>query len=200
MSRFLSFVVSKVFGDEKWSLDAAFGAALRSGEFRRDEMVCTKTLYNYVDLGLLPIKNIDLPEKLRRNTKAKKSRENKRNLGTSIEERPEIVDSRTEFGHWEADTVVGKKDEGEPCVLTLVERMTRMSLWIKAENHTADNGSEFANLSLLEDGKLKVYFTHPYSSWEKGTNECHNKMLRRFIPKGKSISDYDADDICFFAD
>jgi IS30 family transposase len=180
-----------------------------------------------VDLGLLPIKNIDLPEKLRRKTKAKKFRENKRNLGASIDERPEIVDLRTEFGHWEADTVVGKKDEGEPCVLTLVERVTRMCLWIKAENHTADaiqaalesvmeyfdeqknevfktitgdNGSEFANLSLFEDGKLKVYFTHPYSSWEKGTNECHNKMLRRFIPKGKSISDYDADDICFFAD
>ncbi len=226
-ARFLAYVASKVFGDEKWSLDAAFGAALRSGEFRRDEMVCTKTLYNYVDLGLLPIKNIDLPEKLHRNTKSKKSRENKRNLGASIDERPEIVDLRTEFGHWEADTVVGKKDEGEPCVLTLVERVTRMCLWIKAENHTADaiqaalesvmeyfgeqknevfktitgdNGSEFANLSLFEDGKLKVYFTHPYSSWEKGTNECHNKMLRRFIPKGKSISDYDADDICFFAD
>jgi len=226
-ARFLAFVVSKVMGDEKWSLDAAFGYALNSNEFRRDEIVCTKTLYNYVDLGLLPIKNIDLPEKLRRNTKAKKSRENKRNLGASIDERPEIVDLRTEFGHWEADTVVGKKDEGEPCVLTLVERMTRMSFWIKAENHTAeavqaalesvmeyfgeqkneifktitgDNGSEFANLSMFEDGKLKVYFTHPYSSWEKGTNECHNKMLRRFIPKGRSISDYDADDICFFAD
>ena len=226
-ARFLAYVASKVFGDEKWSLDAAFGAALRSGEFRRDEMVCIKTLYNYVDLGLLSIKNIDLPEKLRRNTKAKKPRENKRNLGASIDERPEIVDLRTEFGHWEADTVVGKKDEGEPCVLTLIERMTRMSLWIKAENHTAeairaalesvmdyfgeqknevfktitgDNGSEFANLSVFEDGKLNVYFTHPYSSWEKGTNECHNKMLRRFIPKGKSISDYDADDICFFAD
>lgn len=103
--------------------------------------------------------------------------------------------------------------------------MTRMSFWIKAENHTAeaiqaaleqimayfgtqknevfktitgDNGSEFANLSLLENDKLKVYFTHPYSSFEKGTNECHNRMLRRFIPKGKSISDYTADEICFF--
>ena len=137
-ARFLAFVVSKVMGDEKWSLDAAFGYALNSHEFRRDEIVCTKTLYNYVDLGLLPIKNIDLPEKLRRNTKAKKSRENKRNLGASIDERPEIVDLRTEFGHWEADTVVGKKDEDEPCVLTLVERVTRMCLWIKAENHTAD--------------------------------------------------------------
>jgi len=190
-------------------------------------MVCTKTLYNYVDLGLLPIKNIDLPEKLRRNTKAKKARENKKNLGRSIEERPEIVSFRTEFGHWKIDTVIGKKDEGEPCVLTLVERMTRMCIWVKAQNHTAeaimealhkvmsyfaeqkdqvfktitgDNGSEFAGLSLIEDGKLKVYFTHPYSSCEKGTNECHNRMLRRFIPKGKSISDYSADEICFFAD
>ena len=227
VSRFIMFVVSKFQSNEKWSLDACFGAALKSGKFRRDEMVCTKTLYNYVDLGLLPIKNIDLPEKLSRNTKAEKARENKRNLGTSIEERPENVESRTEFGHWETDTVLGKKDEGEPCVLTLVERMTRMCLWVKAKNHTAeaiqealeqvmayfgtqknevfktitgDNGSEFADLSLLEDGKLKVYFTHPYSSWEKGTNECHNRMLRRFIPKGKSISDYTADEICFFAD
>ena len=169
-------------------------------------MVCTKTLYNYVDLGLLPIKNIDLPEKLRRNTKAKKARENKKILGRSIEERPEIVEFRTEFGHWEIDTVIGKIGENEPCVLTLVERMTRMCIWVKARNHTAeainealqkvmsyfaeqrdqvfktitgDNGSELAGLSLLEDGKLKVYFTHPYSSCEKGSNECHNRMLTK---------------------
>lgn len=225
--RFLQFVAEKFHGDEKWSLDAAFGAALKNGEFRREEMVCTKTLYNYVELGLLPIKNIDLPEKLRRNTKTQKVRENKRKLGTSIDERPEIVELRTEFGHWEIDTVLGKKEEYEPCVLTLVERMTRKCLWVKAKNHTAeaiqsaleqvmeyfgsrkndvfktitgDNGSEFANLSLLEDGKLNVYFTHPYSSFEKGTNECHNRMLRRFIPKGKSISGYTVDKICYFAD
>ena len=225
--RFLQHVVGKFRSDAKWSLDAAYGAALTSGKFRRDEMVCTKTLYNYVALGLLPIKNIDLPEKLCRNTKSEKVRKNKRNLGTSIDDRPEIVKFRTEFGHWEIDTVLGKMGEDEPCVLTLVERMTRMCLWVKAENHSAeaiqaaleqvmayfgtrknevfktitgDNGSEFADLSLLEDGKLKVYFTHPYSSWEKGTNECHNRMLRRFLPKGKSISDYTADEIFFFAD
>lgn len=225
--RFLQYVVERFRSDDHWSLDACYGEALRNGTFARSEMVCTKTLYNYVNLGLLSIKNIDLPEKLRRNTKAKKARENRRILGRSIEERPEIVDLRTEFGHWEIDTVVGKKDENEPCVLTLVERMTRMCIWVKARNHTAeainealqkvmsyfeeqrdqvfktitgDNGSEFAGLSLLEDGKLQVYFTHPYSSCEKGTNECHNRMLRRFIPKGKSISDYTADEICFFAD
>ena len=225
--KFLEFVVKQFQSTEKWSLDASYGEALKNGTFLRSEMVCTKTLYNYVDLGLLPIKNIDLPEKLRRNTKTRKVQENKKNLGRSIEDRPEIVNLRTEFGHWEIDTVIGKQDEGEPCVLTLTERMTRMCLWIKAKNHTSkaimeaiqnvmsyfseqkdrvfktitgDNGSEFADLSLLDDGNLKVYFTHPYSSCEKGTNECHNRMLQRFIPKGKSISDFTADEICFFAD
>ena len=226
-AQFLRYVVENFKSKGKWSLDASYGKALESGKFRRDEIVCTKTLYNYVDLGLLPIKNIDLPEKLHRNTKAKRVRENKKILGRSIEERPEIANSRTEFGHWEIDTVIGKKDENEPCVLTLVERMTRMCIWVKAKNHTTeaitealqqimsqfadrkdqvfktitgDNGSEFAGLSLFENGSLKVYFTHPYSSFEKGTNECHNHMLRRFIPKGKSISDYAAGEICFFAD
>ena len=56
----------------------------------------------------------------------------KRSPMSYIEERPEIVSFRTEFGHWEIDTVIGKKDEGEPCVLPLTERMTRMCIWVKA--------------------------------------------------------------------
>ena len=85
--RFLRYIVEHFKGDSKWSLDACYGVALKSGKFRREEIVYTKTLYNYVDLGLLPIKNIDLPEKLRRNTKTKKAPQNKRNLGRSTEER-----------------------------------------------------------------------------------------------------------------
>ena len=53
---------------------------------------------------------------------------------------------------------------------------------------TADNGSEFAELTIvLEPKGSQVYFTHPYSSWERGTNERHNGLIRRFIPKGKPI-------------
>ena len=63
---------------------------------------------------------------------------------------------------------------------------------------TGDNGSEFADLSTLENHtETKVYYTHPYSSFEKGTNERHNGLIRRFIPKGKRISDYSVDNIGF---
>ena len=56
-------------------------------QYSKKENVCTRTLYRYVDLGLIPIKNIDLPEKLHRNTKSREIRENRKNLGKSIEER-----------------------------------------------------------------------------------------------------------------
>lgn len=225
VSSFIAFVEERF--SEGWSLDACVGRALASGKFRRDQIVCTKTLYNYVDSGLLGIKNIDLPEKLSRNTKREKVRKSKKILGDSIELRPESVELREEFGHWEVDTVVGSKCEDEPCTVTLVERKTREAIWIKAANHTAnevqkaiervmeqfgnmvckvfktvtgDNGSEFSRLSELVSQGTKVYFTHPYSSWEKGTNECHNKLLRRFIHKGASMTQYSAKDIAYMAD
>lgn len=136
VSSFIKYVEEKF--EKGWSLDACTGKALETGKFRRDQIVCTKTLYNYVDNGLIGIKNIDLPEKLKRNTKKEKVRKNKRILGDSIELRPESVELREEFGHWEVDTVVGSKYEDEPCAVTLTERKTRNSIWIKAANHTAD--------------------------------------------------------------
>ena len=72
-AKFLRYVEDQFF-DEGWSLDAAVGHAKANGLFSSKEMVCTKTLYNYVDSGLLKIKNIDLPEKLSRKTKTKKDR------------------------------------------------------------------------------------------------------------------------------
>lgn len=225
VSAFIDYVEEKFAAG--WSLDACFSNALATRRFPRECMVCTKTLYNYVDAGLIQIKNIDLPEKLRRNTKAKRVREAKKVLGKSIKERPKSVDLREEFGHWEIDTVIGCKKDNEPCVLTIVERKTRTSIWLKAASHTADaiqealcslfkeygskaasvfktitgdNGSEFARLAELEAQRIGVYFTHPYSSFEKGTNECHNKLLRQFIRKGKSVANFKAEDILFMAD
>ena len=225
-SDFLKYVI-RHFKEDKWSLDVCAGRAIADGTFNRENTVCTKTLYRYVDIGLLPIKNIDLPEKLTRNTNHREARKNRKNLGKSIEERPKAIDLREEFGHWEIDSVLGRKNETEPAIVALTERKYRNSIWLKVRNHsaeavdealdkliktfgdkyrevfktiTSDNGSEFANLSRLEEKGIGIYFTHPYTSCEKGTVECHNKMLRRFIPKGKSIDEYTADEILIFAD
>jgi len=215
--------VEKRFREDRWSLDACVGRALEEGSFDRSEILCTKTLYHYVDLGLLNIKSIDLPQKLSRNTKIHKDKENKRALGRSIEERPGEVDTREEFGHWETDLVIGKKSENDEVLLTLLERKTRDFFIIRLPDKSADsvleafqkmqtelgdsfskvfhtittdNGSEFARLTELETGtSTKVYFTHPYTSCEKGSIENHNGLLRRFISKGKRISDYSEDDI-----
>ena len=221
-SVFLKYVDTHV-REDGWSLDACFGRALQSGEFNRNEVVCTKTLYNYVDLGFMETRNHHLPEKLSRNTKTCRKRENKRKLGRSIEERPDSIETREEFGHWEADLVIGQKSGQDKALLTLAERKTRQYWIIPIENReadsvmsafqeihkeysehfdevfktiTTDNGSEFARLPELEDlAETLVYFAHPYTSCEKGTNERHNGIIRRFIPKGKRISDYTLEEI-----
>lgn len=180
---------------------------------------CMKTVYNLIDRGELDVRNIDLPRKTSLRPRRKKPTDphgtNKRKLGRSIEERDPAVLTREEFGHWELDLVIGKKTKGEPVILTLLERQTRhyvtKKLWDKSpeytreamlkiiEEHgplnfktiTTDNGSEFATLSKLEDTceHLGVYYAHAYASWEKGSNERHNGMLREFIPKGLSLRD-----------
>ena len=221
-SDFINYAVDKM-KNHSWSPDACVGNALAKGKFERSQIVCTKTLYNYIDLGLLAVINADLPMKLRRNTKQSKVKKHKKTLGKSIAERPSDIDNREEFGHWEIDTVVGEKSNSDCVLLTIVERKTRNAIIHKIASKTAeavtealnnirniygskfskvfktitcDNGSEFANLSVLEaDTDTNVYFTHPYSSFEKGTNERHNGLIRRFIPKGKRISDYNLHDI-----
>ena len=221
--RFLRYVEDHFTSDDKWSLDACAKRALLDGEFQRCETLCTKTLYNYVDLGLIGIKNIDLPNKLSRNTKTHKTRQNKRVLGRSIEERPQEVGPREEFGHWETDLVIGQKSGQDDVLLTLLERKTRQLSIIRLPDKSAasvmnafakikadfgpsyskvfrtittDNGSEFSRLSELENGtQTKVYFTHPYTSCEKGSIENHNGLIRRFIPKGKRIKDYSNQDL-----
>jgi transposase, IS30 family len=219
---FISFVEKKFF-EEGWSLDSCVGRALKEGLFTRDQIVCTKTLYGYTDLGLLGIKNYNLPEKLRRKPKTKRIRENKRVLGRSIEERPEDVNDRSEFGHWEADLVIGSKRNNDDALLTLLERKSR-EYWMfrvpgrdpkgvmaaletvrsQYSEHwddifktiTTDNGSEFSLLSDLEGlSKTLVYFAHPYTSCEKGSIEKHNGLIRRFLPKGRRIDSFSDEQI-----
>ena len=219
--------VENSFFDLDISIDACVGEAMEKGYFPREQMLCTKTIYNYIDKGLMRIRNHHLPEKVSRKPKLKRVRENKKLLGRSIEERPDI-DDKLEFGHWEADLVIGQKAKNDEALLTLLERQTRKYILVKIAGKTAaavmagfgkvkkyfgskfsdvfktittDNGSEFAELSKLEESaKTLVYYAHPYSSWEKGSNERHNRLVRRFIAKGERISDYSIDAIARIED
>ena len=91
--------------ENKMSPDAICGEAKLTGKF--NELVCTKTLYNYIDQRLLRVRNIDLPLKVKRKSSTSRSNQSKRIFGTSIDERPEDINNRTTFGHWEIDTIVG---------------------------------------------------------------------------------------------
>ena len=124
----------------------------------------------------------------------------------SIAERPPEVEQRQEFGHWEGDTVMGK--DMRHCVLTLVERKTGYAILKKLTSRskdevtraatralrqhsryfrtlTLDNGTEFHDYAILEQRfPVKVYFATPYHSWERGSNENFNGLLRQYLPKG----------------
>ena len=109
------------------------------------------------------------------------------------------------------DTVLGKKGT-LACLLVLTERKTRLQLIRKLENRTAlhtegaikglieeypgsmktltsDNGSEFMKVDGIERLGVGYFYAHSFSSWERGSNENNNKLIRRFIPKGTDITD-----------
>jgi len=213
-SAFIDYADEKVLNKES-SPDAIIGHAKKNNLFPNEKIPCTTTLYNWIDKGYMKSINLDLLLKTKRSNKSQKNRKNKRILGDSIENRPSIVDSREEFGHWEIDTVVGNKTKDQT-LLTLTERKTRYEIIIKIDSKakepvneaisklkstagdkfplifksiTSDNGTEFSGISELLKNIINVYFAHPYSSWERGTNEKHNGMIRRFIPKGTRISE-----------
>ncbi|MCT0165491.1 IS30 family transposase, partial [Lactobacillus helveticus] len=133
---FINYVI-KHFFEDGWSLDVCANRSLAAGEFSHYQIVCTRTLYNYFDQGLMTIKNYDLPEKLKRNTKLHHVRQNKKKLGRSIEERSKEIEQRSEFGHWECDLILGHKTKDDQVLLTLSERMSREFLIIRIPDKTS---------------------------------------------------------------
>lgn len=127
-----------------------------------------------------------------------------------IENRPEHIEERKEEGHWEGDLMIGVKQGS--AIGTLVERKTRFTYIVKLANKksntvtsafskalnslddhwrktlTYDNGVEMAyHQKLTAKSGMDVYFAHPYSSWERGTNENTNGLIRRYLPKGTNF-------------
>ena len=123
----MSFAVKQIL-TKHLAPDTICGLAREKGCFT--EMVCSKTLYNYIERGLLKARNIDLTLKVKRKQHRKGHPQHKRLYGLSIEARPQVVNQREEFGHWEIDTVVGRK-ESQSVLLTLDERTTRFRHIVK---------------------------------------------------------------------
>ena len=134
----------------------------------------------------------------------------KKRLGNSIEQRPKEIEDRKTPLHWEGDLVKGVRRKNQPALMTLIERTIRFEVVIKIPDYRAstcqrllqkeidrhpdwfksitfDNGSEFADMTKIKG--CQIYFAHPYSPWERGTNENCNGLLRQFFPKGKSMKD-----------
>ena len=129
----------------------------------------------------------------------------------NISQRPEHIELRKEIGHWEGDLMIGTAQKS--AIGTIVERKSRFTFIIKIENRksktvtqefanllntlpkyirktmTYDNGIEMANHKwLTKKTGMDVYFANPYSSWERGTNENTNGLIRRFFPKGTDFN------------
>jgi len=135
----------------------------------------------------------------------------------SIDERPAIVETRTRIGDWEGDTVIGKGRKS--ALLTLVERKSLYTVMVKLSSRNAmeladkltaamktlkrkittitfDNGKEFAeHKTISKKLNADVYFAHPYSSWERGTNENTNGLIRQYFPKGTDFNAVTEQDI-----
>lgn len=127
-------------------------------------------------------------------------------------ERPPEIESRATPGHWEVDTIVGT-DRGRHSIVTLVERMAGFVVRGKLERHTAtecttkvielisrvegrvatitaDNGTEFHSYRQIEAATgVEFYFATPHHSWERGTNENTNGLIRQYLPKKTSFAE-----------
>lgn len=131
----------------------------------------------------------------------------------SIERRPPGVEARIRVGHWEGDTIIGANHR--QALVSLVERKSRYTLLAKVERKTAelvgkavthllkpfkarvhslttDNGKEFAaHQSIAQQLDAAFYFAHPYASWERGTNENTNGLVRQYFPKKRRFDTID---------
>jgi transposase, IS30 family len=207
-----------------------YAALIRLGKTAQHSWLpCERTVYNAIDAGLMGVTRQQLPykrpERSRKKSGQRMAYTNVR--GRPITERPPEAEERTQYGHWEMDTVVGGTGTSPACLLVLTERMSRQEIIRKIpartqeavkraldglerepncifktmKSLTCDNGCEFLNPDVIESSvqhrgpRCELFFAHPYTSCERGSNENANRIVRRFIPKGADISKFSKKDI-----
>lgn len=186
-----------------------------------------KQVYNWINQGKIKLSKNDLCYKKHRSNKSNMMSHTKWNFDNKtvlpISLRPKYINKRDEVGHLEIDSIIGKKNEYDS-IISIVDRCTRKVWLIKAQykneyyidkliynfilkneivvkSITVDNGLEFEALGLTAKKLgVKLYKCDPYCSFQRGTNERTNALVRRFIPKGSSmkfVTQVYLDNICF---
>ncbi len=193
---------------EDWSPEQVSGKLRASGIFLSHERIYQ---YVYADkrTGGSLWRHLRHPKKYRKRAGGR-DRRGKIPNRRSIDERPAIVDTRSRIGDWEADLIVAKNHKG--VALTLTERKSRFTLlrtfpskhaapitqgikellkWdARRKTITFDNGKEFAgHEEVASDLGADCYFAHPYASWERGTNENTNGLIRQYLPKEHNLKE-----------
>jgi len=194
---------------EDWSPEQVSGFLVKNREFR----ISHETIYRHVWWDKFYGGN--LYKHLRGSRKQRRKRygayDSRGRLAGKrmIEQRPAAAENRSRFGHWEIDTVMGA---GRECILTMVDRKSgylKIGLLkdrtVKETNSrfeklvakdcspfktiTADNGCEFHGYKQIEKKTgVTFYFANPHHSWERGTNENTNGLIRQYLPKGLSMA------------
>ncbi len=210
-----------------WSPEVIAGRLkkeIREGKRPADEYVNHESIYRFIyesDYGKRENLRMYLRQGKRRRTR-RSGRKTKHQIIPNrifIDERPEEVATRTIVGHWEGDTIMYGRKRG---INSLIERKTRYVILTKLKDKTPtetesavirglknqfvktitfDNGIENRNHQEMTDVlQAKIYFCHPYHSWEKGSNEHANGIVRRYLPKKTDlaiVTQRDVDDIAW---
>lgn len=180
-------------------------------------IISKTTCYRYIDMRLFErLRYKHLPQGHPKTGKGSKPHSNIANPGRrSIERRSPAILEREEFGHWEIDSVIGKAEGAGESILVLTERKTRTEIILKPAGKssgdtvtelrrlrrylgrdwsvifktlTSDNGPEFADQAGLDTLGVTMFYCHPQSPHERGTNEVTNKLVRRKFPRGQSLA------------
>lgn len=211
----LAEFIEKKIVEERMS---PYAALENAKEVVKEVNISLRTLYNYINGNIfLKLKRSTLiyQKKKKKSVKREWKRVSK-NGGESIEKRADAINLRQELGHYEMDTVVSGKGF-KTCLLVLTERVSRKEIIIKIKDKssasvieaikglrkiykskfrkmfksiTSDNGTEFSNAKALEDMGIRYFYAHSYCSYERGSNENNNKLIRRFISKGVDIGKF----------
>lgn len=210
LPKLLKIVIEKL--KKRWSPEQISGWLKKSYAGEKNYQISHESIYDYIYrhakgyLRRVLIKSLRRSKRIRKKLRVKRGKRGQIKGRISIEDRPNSVERREEIGHWEGDLIIGK--DRKTAMGTLVERVTRFTIIIPLETReskevvksfskalnklpkeyrktlTYDNGKEMSeHKKFTKLTGMPVYFCHAYSSWERGTNENTNGLIRDFWPK-----------------